>query len=215
MGRLVDIFLAGGPVMWPLLAMSVLAVALCFERAAFWLALRRQASPQWFESIAEALARADWNKAADLLNRRKGPHAAFLEPLLTAGRRSADPAVIEGVARERVESLRPIVERFSVTLSAIITAAPMLGILGTVIGIIVSFQVLAGAEMRDPGAVAGGIAQALITTAFGLTVALITLFPYTAFRAQADRCFNRFEVLTGMVIAATAHHPTAAPSAKS
>jgi biopolymer transport protein ExbB len=81
-----------------------------------------------------------------------------------------------------------------VTLSTIITAAPLLGILGTVIGIIRSFNLL-GVEdvMTDPRAVSVGIAQALITTALGLVVALVTLFPYMIFRAQSERAVGRLE----------------------
>ena len=82
------------------------------------------------------------------------------------------------------------------------TAAPMLGILGTVLGIIKSFGLLgasvdAGAA-ADPTAVATGIAQALYTTAFGLTIALLTLFPYAIFRACADRAFTRLETFTAV-----------------
>ncbi|MEM7622209.1 MAG: MotA/TolQ/ExbB proton channel family protein, partial [Planctomycetota bacterium] len=86
----------------------------------------------------------------------------------------------------------------------IITAAPMLGILGTVTGIIRSFSLLGGeAAVTDPAAIAAGIGEALFTTAFGLTVALITLFPHAAFRSQADRCLARFEVLASTVIEST------------
>ena len=81
-------------------------------------------------------------------------------------------------------------------LSTIITAAPMLGILGTVTGIIQSFNLIGSQNvMTDPHLVSGGIAEALITTAAGLVVALLTLFPFMAFRAQVDRSLGRLEVL--------------------
>lgn len=203
MPRLTDIFLAGGPVMWPLLAMSILSVALSIERTMFWLSRRGRVSGAWLDKVAESLTRGDWEAASRQVHNSPSVHAQFVAPLLPLSKEGREAAVIEGVARERVEALRSTVERFSVTLSAIITAAPMLGILGTVTGIIASFQVLSGADMRDPGAVAGGVAEALITTAFGLIVALVTLFPYTAFRTQADRCFNRFEVLAGLIVSAS------------
>ena len=83
------------------------------------------------------------------------------------------------------------------------TAAPMLGILGTVTGIIRSFAAVgaqaaggAGAEgPTDPTLVADGIAQALYTTAFGLLIAIVTLFPYVIFRARIDRALGRLELL--------------------
>lgn len=83
-----------------------------------------------------------------------------------------------------------------VSLSTIITAAPLLGILGTVIGIIQSFKLL-GEQMTlsDPKDVAAGIAAALLTTALGLTVALFTLFPYMIFRGQVDLAIGRLETV--------------------
>ena len=70
---------------------------------------------------------------------------------------------------------------------------PMLGILGTVIGIIGAFHSI-GLTMEDVSGVAGGISQALISTAFGLTVALITLITYNAFQAQGERSRDRIDV---------------------
>ena len=75
--------------------------------------------------------------------------------------------VTDAVASEAVEDERGRLDRFMVTLSTIITAAPLLGILGTVIGIIQSFQLLGTqSTLTDPREVAGGIAAALLTTAF-------------------------------------------------
>ncbi len=90
-------------------------------------------------------------------------------------------------------------------LSTIVTAAPMLGILGTVIGIIQSFELLGGdATITDPNQVSGGIAEALITTATGLVVALLALFPYMLFRGRQDRAIGRLESLATSAIAGLA-----------
>jgi hypothetical protein len=83
-----------------------------------------------------------------------------------------------------------------VSLSTIITAAPLLGILGTVTGIIKSFNLLGEqSALTDPRNVAGGIAEALLTTALGLVIALVALFPYMIFRGQSDRSVGRMESL--------------------
>jgi biopolymer transport protein ExbB len=86
----------------------------------------------------------------------------------------------------------------------------MLGILGTVTGIISSFELLGtGGGVTDPTAVAGGVAEALLTTAFGLLVALMTLFPYVWSRGQSERCLGRLEALVAAVAAGgetTSHH---------
>ena len=110
-------------------------------------------------------------------------------------------------AVDAIEAQRPRLERFLPTLSTIITAAPMLGILGTVLGIIASFEVLGGGGgsagggasgaggPSDPALVGRGIAEALITTAAGLVVALGVLLPYNLLRVQVDRTLSRLEQL--------------------
>jgi biopolymer transport protein ExbB len=82
------------------------------------------------------------------------------------------------------------------TLSTIITAAPMLGILGTVTGIITSFDLLSGGQaLVDPRAVSGGISEALVATASGLVVALLSLFPYMGFGALRENTLGRLETM--------------------
>ena len=100
-----------------------------------------------------------------------------------------------------------------VSLSTTITAAPLIGILGTVIGIIRSFNQLGGDDggINDPSVVSHGIAEALLTTAVGLVVALMTLFPYMVFKGQADRALGRVET----IVAAAQQGREAADAAKS
>ncbi len=85
-------------------------------------------------------------------------------------------------------------ERFLPVLDTIVTLSPLLGILRTVVGIIQSFDMLsASVAVEDPQAVTGGIAQALITTATGLSIAIATLIPYNIFRARAERLRREME----------------------
>jgi biopolymer transport protein ExbB len=107
-----------------------------------------------------------------------------------------DIGASDAVALEAVESQRPRIDRFMVALSTIITAAPLLGILGTVLGIIQSFRLLGEqAVLTDPSDVAGGIAAALLTTALGLIIALVTLFPYMLFKGWSSRAIGRIDAL--------------------
>jgi biopolymer transport protein ExbB len=107
-----------------------------------------------------------------------------------------DIGASDAVAMEAVESQRPRIDRFMVALSTIITAAPLLGILGTVLGIIQSFRLLGEqAVLTDPSDVAGGIAAALLTTALGLIIALVTLFPYMLFKGWSSRAIGRIDAL--------------------
>ena len=79
-------------------------------------------------------------------------------------------------------------------LDTVITVAPMLGIIGTVTGIIASFESLAIAGVGDPKAVIGGIAEALITTATGLVISVGTLFPYNYFNTRIERAQDLIEM---------------------
>ena len=189
-----DIFARGGIVMWPLLALSVVAVTLMLERAWFFLTTNGGSRLLRVSAMSKALRAGRHGDA-------KQQAAADASVYGDAVRRMLDEQVTEAGAIDAIEQQRARLERFLPTLSTIITAAPMLGILGTVLGIIRSFDVLAdGRADLDLTALAGGIAEALITTAAGITVALLTLFPYNAFRAQVDRSLSRLESLAAAAL---------------
>ncbi|HRQ75423.1 MAG TPA: MotA/TolQ/ExbB proton channel family protein [Phycisphaerales bacterium] len=177
----------GGYVMVPLLALSVISLALIAERTIFWVWLHRASRLHALSQWNDALRRGDREKARKLLTRDRSPYAHIARRLLEHGASDA-------VAIESVQMHRPQFDRFMISLSTIITAAPLLGILGTVIGIIQSFKLLGTqATLNDPTQVAGGIAAALLTTALGLIIALFTLFPYMIFKGQVDRALGRLE----------------------
>jgi len=143
-------FESGGPVMWPLLGLSLLALTLIVERLLFW-------------------AR----------ERKRAPGEVLREFLEQRPRTEDEGVVIEMcVVREQQRC-----ERGMTWLDTIITAAPLLGILGTVLGIIQSFDFLSQ-RAADPLLVSGGVARALITTASGLVISLVVIFPYNFFRAR-------------------------------
>jgi biopolymer transport protein ExbB len=179
----------GGYVMVPLLALSVISLALIIERAWFWIATHRPGRRQKLTRLNDALRQGKREAVAALVAGDRSPYAHVAHSLLEHGSSDA-------VAMEAIEAERPRLDRFMVSLSTIITAAPLLGILGTVVGIIQSFRLLG--EMRtltDPVDVADGIAAALLTTALGLIVALMTLFPYMLFRSHSGRALGRMESL--------------------
>lgn len=192
----IDIFQRGGPVMWPLLALSLVSIALSIERAWFWLRVHGRRSARWLDDAAAALRAGDQAAAGKLA---RSPRLIYTTVVSSLAKRPATDA--SGV--ELAEAARPLIERFAATQSVIITAAPLLGILGTVLGIIDSFEVLSSADaVRDVNAVAAGIAEALITTAFGLIVALVTLFPHALYRAHANRCLGTIERLAAAALQA-------------
>ena len=179
----------GGYVMVPLLVLSIISVALILERSWFWYVVEGRDSIRRLEHLNAALRSGDYEAGKKMVNHDPSPYGVVAKSMLEIGASDA-------VAMEAVESQRPRIDRFMVALSTIITAAPLLGILGTVLGIIQSFRLLGDqAVLTDPSDVAGGIAAALLTTALGLIIALVTLFPYMLFKGWSTRALGRLEAL--------------------
>lgn len=200
-GDLAILIERGGIVMLPLLVLSIISLTLILERTWFWVTIHRPRRLQRLERLNEALRAGDRSRATKLLAADRSPYGLVARRLLEQG-------VAEAVAIEAVQTQRPKLDRFMVSLSTIITAAPLLGILGTVLGIIQSFNLLGEQQtLTDPRAVSVGIAEALLTTAMGLAIALFTLFPYMMFRAQVERALGRVES-----IIAAAQQGDAAPA---
>lgn len=182
----------GGWVMWPLAACSFVAVTVMFERAWFWAATNSPWKLRTYHLLGRYLRQGNRELAMAAIEGDDGVYARLVRQLVQEG--ATDAAVVHAI-----ESQRPRLERFMPTLSTLITAAPMLGIVGTVTGIIRAFKVLGDATVTDPSLVAAGIAEALLATVTGLGVALIVLFPYNAFRVQVDRTLSRMETLATAV----------------
>jgi biopolymer transport protein ExbB len=177
----------GGYVMVPLLVLSIVSVALIVERAWFWLSVHGRRGSDRVQALNQALRLGDGGALRVLIRRDRTPYGQVARRMLEQGASDA-------VALEAVQQERPRLDRFMVTLSTIITAAPLLGILGTVVGIIRSFNLLGQQQtLEDPRVISTGIAEALLTTALGLVVALVTLFPYMVFRGQSARATGHLE----------------------
>ena len=175
--------------MYPLVLLSIASVTLVIERTVFWVSVNGRASLRRIARLNRALRDGNRDTVAELIEGDTTPYGRLARRLFFEG-------VTDAVAAEAVEDERGRLDRYMVSLSTIITAAPLLGILGTVLGIIQSFELLGSkSTLTDPTAVAGGIAAALLTTAFGLVVALVTLFPYMAFRGQVGHALGRIEAM--------------------
>ncbi|MGP1272119.1 MAG: MotA/TolQ/ExbB proton channel family protein [Phycisphaerales bacterium] len=211
MTQAIEIFRAAGWVAWPLLALSVLSVAVCLERAVYFAMVRREFAGDRIAALAAGLRRGAAHRSRVRIG--SGIVGVFIDRMDTAA--GGEP-VTESAVLAAAEACRPRLERFLSLLSTAITAAPMLGILGTVTGIIQSFGLLGDAEtVRDTTAMAAGISEALYTTAFGLTIALVLLLPYNAFRAAAGRCLNALETLGVAAIEGGERDASAQPSSAS
>ena len=188
----IQFFRAGGWVMYPLLLMSVLSLTLIFERTVFWVFSAQRSGNRRLARYLHLFSEDSPSTIAKEALGDKSLEGRLVQAALKSN--TASETILIGY----IESMRPAIERFSSTLGAIIAAAPLLGILGTVTGIISSFDLLGdAAAVSDPSIVAGGIAEALYTTAFGLTIALVTLFPHVYFKSRAENALGRLETLAG------------------
>ena len=175
------IFDKGGPVMYPLLACSILALSVVIERAIFWLKLAIKSQPSLVDEILELSRQGDWESIKNKTVHTKD----YIIKILVSGILHKEFSMIkamESAAADEIKHMR----RFMGVLDTMITVAPLLGIFGTVLGIISSFEVLGSAGIEHPQEVTSGIAQALITTAAGLGIAILSVFPYNYFNSRVE-----------------------------
>lgn len=191
------LFVKGGAMMYPILACSVYTLAVGLER---WGAFRRAGRDDGLERrVAEALRAGERGQALALC-REGGAVAAVLARGLEyhrPGRVAALRDVLEGAAAAETAALR----RRLGHLATIVTAAPLLGLLGTVVGMMKTFNVLAAAAGR-PAAVTGGVGEALIATAAGLGVAILALLIHSYYTARLEELADAMEAAANGLIAA-------------
>jgi len=180
---LFELVQAGGWLMVPILLCSVIAAAICVER--FWTLRTAQIAPR--NLLAQVW---DWIKNNDMDNRKLrelrlgSPLGQILAAGITNHRRGREQMkeAIEEVANHVVHEM----ERYLNTLGTVAAIAPLLGLLGTVIGMIKVFTSIKLEGTGNAALLAGGISEALITTAAGLTVAIPSLFFYRFFQRRVD-----------------------------
>jgi biopolymer transport protein ExbB len=185
MTQVIDIIVKGGIVMIPLLACSLISLALTIERLIFWAKIKSQQSVQNMLVLVEA---GELDKAMKLGKEMPHPIARVLVAGL-AHRNPAPAKAMEAAAQAQI----PVLKSRLGTLDTIITLAPLLGLLGTVVGMIGSFDIMSESGMGQPHAVTGGVAEALIATATGLLIAILTLIPYNYFSARVEKEMDAME----------------------
>jgi len=183
-----EIVLKGGMVMYPLLACSVCVLTIIIERALFWIVLNKRHSRAFMEEVLECCQKGDW----ELVRAKTAGSKDYAVGVLVSGilhRKFSMTKAMEVAAIQEIKKMR----RGMGVLDTMITVAPLLGILGTVIGIILSFDMLAGGGIENPQIVTGGIAQALITTAAGLTIAILAVIPFNYFNVKVEQAIQTME----------------------
>lgn len=182
--------------MWPILAAFLLALCVILDRAVWWSVLRTKIRPSLQEKAREALGTGDFTTAWKLGN---GSHEPFLENL-REGISHANTSMLAAMQIHATELVEKSEARMWV-LSTMITLAPLLGLFGTVAGLMGSFAAI-GTDQLAVTKVTGGIGEALIATACGIAIAVLCLLPYNFFRKRVsvlrsalERWINHSELL--------------------
>lgn len=185
MRAVIAVLARGGPVMIPLAACSILALGVVIDRAWTWWRLGLSRDP---EIVLARAAQGEWTEAWKLGEVSRSPVAR----VLAAGIQHRNPAptlAMESAARHEIARLK----RFLPVLDTIVTLSPLLGLLGTVTGMIAAFGIMGQSGMNSPHAITGGVAEALIATAVGLGIAITALVPLNFFNSRVDAMHETIE----------------------
>ena len=174
--------------MYPLLLCSLAALTVIIERAIFWARERRSRNQKIVDGILECAERDDYNEAARLGSGSND----FIVRILVCGivhRNFSLNSALEMAAAAEVKRMK----RFMNVLDTMVTVSPLLGIFGTVTGIIRSFEAMGIMGAQNPIAVSGGIAEALITTATGLSIAIPAVAFFNYFNSKIEDALHEIE----------------------
>src|SRR6202046_32985 len=181
-------FTKGGPIMWPILVSAIVAVAVVGERAFWWWRESQKRDPQKMEQLLAALENSDVAAATKIAEGSEDPVIRMVYRGLNHVHTSMQGALqlAAGIELERAG-------RYLTVMDTLVTLAPLLGLLGTVTGLMRAFLNVGSAELSVM-AVTGGIGEALIATACGLGIAIFTLIPFNYFTGRVARL--QFELET-------------------
>jgi len=185
---LIDNFRKGGPIMWPILIVSIIGLTVVIERIFWWTARWFRRDPKRIEKVFTAIENGDTAEASRLSRGTRDPVLRMMWNGLNHQHASLQGAlqVAAGIEIKRAG-------RFLVVMDTLVTLAPLLGLLGTITGLIRSFSFLGNEELAVQ-AVTGGIAEALIATACGLGIAIFSLIPFNFFNSRVSNL--EFELQT-------------------
>ncbi len=170
------------PMLWPLGALLLLSLVILVERAVFWMRMSRAKDRVLLDHFLQLVEEGNLDEATRTAHGARDPVLKTLHYGLVYRNRS----VAQAMAQQELEELTQMKKHLNV-LGTIIVMAPLVGILGTVLGIVRAFQTLSGIGLTDSGLLISGISVALIPTVFGLIITVMTLFPYDYFKRKVKQ----------------------------
>lgn len=183
-----EIFQKGGPVMWPLLVTSIVGLTVAIERLIF---IAREKSRRDPELVEKILTEAEKGNIDGAIQTGK-ISGDFVVRTLVYGLSQRQKSFANALLQAANKELKRFNQGLPV-LDTIVTLAPLLGLLGTVTGMIRAFGLLGGKELEAPTVITGGIAEALIATAFGLAIAIVALIPFNYLNARVEEARHEIE----------------------
>lgn len=199
---LLDYFEKGGPIMWPLLLVMITGLFVILERTLWWVKVSRSWDSPKLEEAITAVRAGDNAKAAALAKDNEDcPGLALVSEAVAHPREIAVSALQLSASKQVGAS-----DKLIWLLGTVITIAPLFGLLGTVTGIMQSFNFVGDAELAA-AKVSGGIAEALIATAFGLGIAIVAVIPFNIFRRRVVDLRHRLEYTANRIEVALALAP--------
>ena len=188
---MLDVFEKGGFLMYPIFICSLIAITIFFERM-FYLKSIKTKSKRFVLRVKNLVKKGSIELAISACRKSPTPISQImLAGLMKFGRgRDEMKEAIEDSANQEI----PVLERNLSTLSTIGNITPLLGLLGTVFGMVKAFNVIAVMGVGKPEALAGGISEALLTTAFGLSIAIPTIVVYNYLSHRVDKLIRDMEI---------------------
>ncbi|WP_244228534.1 MotA/TolQ/ExbB proton channel family protein [Methylacidiphilum sp. Yel] len=175
--------------MWPILALSVITLAVIFERLLFLIEISRNRKRKLVTKFLELVGQGRYEEALAIAEKNKD----YVLKVLQEGLKHKDGALEDALLEAASEQL----ERFNkglVVLDTAVTLGPLLGLLGTVTGMMHAFSIVGSGEIAGKqAAITGGVAESLIAVSFGLAVAIVAIIPLNFFSARMDRARRRIE----------------------
>jgi len=196
----VDLFLKGGPIMYPIAVVTLVAVCIFIERVFWWLRFATKRSPKQLDEVYVILEAGDLTKAITQSAQSSDPVVRMVHHGLQHRHTSMQGALEVAAGQELRDA-----GRFLSAMDTIVTLAPLLGLLGTVTGIMGSFTSMGSSELAVEK-VTGGIGEALIATAAGLGIAIGTLVPMNYFYARLAALKFDLEAAANNVLILAAQH---------